>query len=121
MGSAERHAHQLQASSRRAHQLTLLGAVLRFLAPLTPAVLPVVVFIWYRTRRELREIRQELVTLRQAPLPLDPRLDDLREAVEAIGVEVGRLVEAQRDTTRLLSERGSARARLEPGSPADSA
>ena len=67
MGSAERHAHQLQASTRRPHQLTLLGAVLRFLAPLTPAVLPVVVFIWYRTRRELREIRQELVTLRQAP------------------------------------------------------
>jgi hypothetical protein len=84
-------------------------------------VLPVVVFIWYRTRRELREIRQELVTLRQAPLPPDPRLDDLLEAVEAMGVEVGRLVEAQRDTTRLLSERESARARLEPGSTTDSA
>jgi hypothetical protein len=99
----------------------MIDDLLRFLAPLTPAVLPVVVFIWYRTRRELREIRQELVTLRQAPLPRDPRLDDLLEAVEAMGVEVGRLVEAQRDTTRLLLEREPARARLKPGSTTDSA
>ena len=98
----------------------MIDDLLRFLAPLTPAVLPVVVFIWYRTRRELREIRQELVTLRQAPLLRDPRLDDLLDAVEAMGVEVGRLVEAQRDTTRALSERESARARLEPGSTTDS-
>ena len=99
----------------------MIDELLRFLAPLTPAVLPVVVFIWYRTRRELREIRQELVTLRQARVPLDPRLDEVLEAVEAMGVEVRRLVEAQRDTTRLLSERESVRARLEPGSTTDSA
>jgi hypothetical protein len=92
----------------------MIDDLLRFLAPLTPAVLPVVVFIWYRTRRELREIRQELVTLRQAPVPLDPRLDDLLEAVEAMGVEVRRLVEAQRDTTRLLSERESPGPGLSP-------
>lgn len=94
----------------------MIDELLRFLAPLTPAVLPVVVFIWYRTRRELREIRQELAALRQAPLPLDSRLDALLEAVEAMGAEVGRLAEAQHATMRLLSERESARARLEPGS-----
>jgi hypothetical protein len=98
----------------------MIDDLLHFLAPLTPAVLPVVVFIWYRTRRELREIRQELAALRQAPFPPDPRLDELREAVEAMSVEMGRLVGAQRDTTRLLSERESARARLEPGSSTDS-
>jgi hypothetical protein len=98
----------------------MIDKLLQFLAPLTPAVLPVVVFVWYRTRRELREIRQELAALRQAPLPLDPRLDNLLEAVEAMSVEVRRLAEAQRDTTRLWSERESARARLEPGSRTDS-
>jgi hypothetical protein len=77
----------------------MIDDLLHFLAPLTPAVLPVVVFIWYRTRRELREIRQELAALRQAPFPPDPRLDELREAVEAMSVEMGRLVGAQRDTT----------------------
>jgi hypothetical protein len=97
----------------------MIDDVLHFLAPLAPAVLPVVVFIWYRTRRELREIRQELAALRQAQL--DPRLDDLLEAVEAIGGEVGRLAEAQRGTTLLLSERGAARARLEPGSTTEPA
>ena len=99
----------------------MIDDVLHFLAPLTPAVLPVVVFIWYRTRRELREIRQELAALRQAPSQLDPRLDDLLEAVEAIGGEVGRLAEAQRATLLLLSERGGARARLEPGSTTEPA
>jgi hypothetical protein len=34
--------------------------LLRFLAPLTAAVLPVLLLIWYRTRRELGEIRSEL-------------------------------------------------------------
>ena len=94
----------------------MIDDLLHFLAPLTPAVLPVVVFIWYRTRRELREIRQELAALRQAPSPPDPRLDQLLEAVEALGGEVGRLAEAQGAAMRLLSEREPARARLEPGS-----
>jgi hypothetical protein len=94
----------------------MIDDLLHFLAPLTPAVLPVVVFIWYRTRRELQEIRQELAALRQAPSPLDPRLGDLLEAVEAMGAEVGRLAEAQHAMMRVLSERESTRARLEPGS-----
>ena len=39
--------------------------VLKLLAPLTPAVLPVVTFIWYRTRQELHAIRHELAAVRQ--------------------------------------------------------
>ena len=62
-----------------------IDALLRFLEPLTPAVLPVVVFIWIRTRRELRAIRQELAELRQPPGALgDPRLDDFARAIEAM-------------------------------------
>jgi len=59
--------------------------------------------------------------LRHAPSPLDHRLDDLLEAVEAMGGELGRLAEAQRATMRLLSERDPARARLEPGSTTEPA
>lgn len=92
---------------------------LRFLAPLTPAVLPVVVFIWYKTRRELRAIRQELITLRQTSMPLDPRLDDLLEAVEAINAEVARLTEAQQLMTKLLPDRLAATARVERGSTSE--
>ena len=94
--------------------------LLRFLDPLTPAVLPVVVFIWIRTRRELRTIREELVALRQAPPPLDPRLDDLLQAVEAVNRELARLSDAERATMRVLSEREPAR-RLEPGTSTEPA
>jgi hypothetical protein len=94
--------------------------LLQFLAPLTPAVLPVVVFIWVRTRRELRAIREELAALRQAPARLDPRLDDLLQAMQAMEGELARLTEAQRITMRVQSEREPARARLEPGTSTES-
>ena len=35
------------------------------LAPLTPAVLPIMAFIWYRTRQELHAIKGERAALRQ--------------------------------------------------------
>ena len=95
--------------------------LLRFLAPLTPAVLPVVVFIWYKTRRELRAIRQELTTLRQTSRSQDPRLDDLLEAIEAMNTEVARLAEAQRLMTQLLPEGRAAPARVERGSTSEPA
>lgn len=67
--------------------------VLHLLEPLTPAVLPVVVFVWYRTRQELRAIRRELVELRESPALPDPRLDDLLAGMEALRAEVARLAE----------------------------
>ena len=70
--------------------------VLRFLAPLTPAVVPLVVIIWRRNRRELHAIRSELLEIRQHPSPPDPRLDELLEAVDTLGAEVARLADAQR-------------------------
>jgi hypothetical protein len=98
-----------------------IDALLRFLEPLTPAVLPVVVFIWIRTRRELRAIRQELAELRQAPGALgDPRLDDFARAIEAMGTELAHLAQAQRDTMRLLEEREPTRPRLAPGTSTES-
>jgi hypothetical protein len=90
--------------------------VLHFLAPLTPAVLPVIVFVWHRTRRELRDIRRELTALRQEPLPIDPRLDELIESVDGIRAELARLGESQRTALRLLSEREIARAQIGHGS-----
>jgi len=93
--------------------------LLRILAPLTPAVLPVIVFVWYRTRRELRQIRKELVALRQEPFPPDPRLDELLEAVELMRAQMARLTESQSATVRLLTERPATRSRLEPGSGGD--
>ncbi len=71
--------------------------ILKFLATLTPAVLPVMVLVYHKTRRELRGIRNELFELRQRPAPPDPRLDELLEAVDALGAKVERLTEAQRN------------------------
>src|SRR5262249_11263980 len=107
------------APSREVH--LNIDDLLRFLEPLTPAVLPVVVFIWIRTRRELRAIRQELAELRQSPgVPgEDPRLDGLVQAIETMGSELAHLAQTQRDTLRLLEERESTRARLGPGTSTD--
>jgi hypothetical protein len=71
-------------------------AVLRLLAPLTPAVLPVIVLVWHRTRQELRGIRRELVELRQRPLVAEPQLERLTQAVAAMALELERLTEADR-------------------------
>jgi hypothetical protein len=65
--------------------------LLHFLAPLTPAVLPVLVFVWHRTRRELRQIRTELTGLRAERSLPDPRLDELLEAVDGMRAELTRL------------------------------
>ena len=63
--------------------------VLKFLAPLTPAILPVVTFIWYRTRQELRAIRHELVAVRQM-IGGEPRLAPIVAAVEALRADAVR-------------------------------
>jgi len=57
--------------------------ILKLLAPLTPAVLPVVTFIWYRTRQELHTIRQELAAVRQV-IDREPRLAAIVAAAEAL-------------------------------------
>ena len=45
----------------------------------------------------------------QIPAGTDARLDRIEHAVEAIAVEVERISEGQRFTTKLLAERGSER------------
>jgi hypothetical protein len=90
--------------------------VLHYLAPLTPAVLPVLVLIWHRTRQELGAVRRELAALRQEGIGPDPRLDELLEAVDGLRAELTRLGEAQRSTLRLVSEREQAQPQLGPGS-----
>jgi hypothetical protein len=89
--------------------------MLRFLAPVAPAVLPVVVFIWHRTRVELRQIRGELVSLREVRALPDPRLDEVLEALDGMRAELQRLGEAQRATLQLMSERDAAHLKLAPG------
>jgi len=63
--------------------------VLKLLAPLTPAVIPVVTFIWYRTRQELHGIRHELATVRQM-LVGEARLMPLVGAVESLRADAVR-------------------------------
>lgn len=57
---------------------------------------------WARARE--RAIRAELARQR-LPAVNDPRLDRLQHAVEAVAVEVERISEAQRFTTKLLADR----------------
>jgi hypothetical protein len=89
--------------------------LLRFLAPVAPAVLPIMVFIWHRTRRELRQIRGELTALRTERGLSDPRLDELLEAMDGMRTELVRLGEAQRSTLRLVADQEARRSRLTPG------
>jgi hypothetical protein len=91
-----------------------IDSVLRYLAPLTPAVLPVLVLIWHRTRRELGLIRRELISLRETRALSDPRLDEVLEALDGMRAELMRLGEAQRATVQLMAERDAARLRLGP-------
>lgn len=66
-----------------------IDEVLKILAPLTPAVLPVVTFIWYRTRQELHAIRHELAAVRQA-IGGEQRLAPIVAAVEALRADAVR-------------------------------
>jgi len=63
--------------------------ILKLLAPLTPAVLPVVTFIWYRTRQELHGIRHELATVRQL-IGGEARLAPMVAAVEVLRADAVR-------------------------------
>jgi len=109
------------ASSRRFHLGAIMNVddLLRYLAPLTPAVLPILVLIWHRTRRELGQIRGELTALRAERSLPDPRLDELLEAVDGMRAEVARLGEAQRSSLRLLAGREPASPQLAPGAISD--
>lgn len=68
--------------------------MLILLAPLTPAVLPIMAFIWYRTRQELHAIKGEVAALRQMLAP-DPGFDRLAASVESIRADMAR-AEARR-------------------------
>jgi hypothetical protein len=68
--------------------------MLILLAPLTPAVLPIMAFIWYRTRQELHAIKGEVAALRHMLAP-DPGFDRLAASVESIRADLAR-AEARR-------------------------
>jgi hypothetical protein len=63
--------------------------LLVLLAPLTPAVLPIMAFIWYRTRQELQAIKGEVAALRQV-LTANPGFDRLAASVELMRVDIAR-------------------------------
>ena len=86
---------------------------------------------WWNARKELR-LRQEIArelglrsheTLYERPRQPDHRAPSsaetqrLEESIEAIALEVERLVEGQRFVARLLSERGVEHARERPSVP----
>jgi hypothetical protein len=71
--------------------------ILKLLAPLTPAVLPVVTYIWYRTSHELHAIRKELAGVRQA-IGGEPRLAPIVAAGDALRADAVRT-----DALRLIA------------------
>lgn len=91
---------------------------------ISPFLVPIVFFIsvpvtivgimlarGYLKRAELASRRTEL-----SPA-LEARLDRMEQAMDAIAVEIERISEAQRFTTKLLSERSGASAGLLEGNP----
>ena len=65
-------------------------------------------FVW---RLAPRVRRQEMLAEQEA----DPRLDRLQQSLDAIGLEVERIGEAQRFTTKLAAERVDADSPKPPG------
>jgi len=95
-----------------------IDTVLRWLAPLTPAVLPIIVLVWHRTRGELRGLRSEVRALREQRLPLaDPRIDELVEIMDGMRAELARLNESQQAGLRLLAERETTVVRIPAATP----
>ena len=90
--SAERRL-DLSASPSMQDLLTFLGVV-------TPPLTLAFGVAWYMTRAELRRRRRE-----QEPPQAVERFDRIERAVESIAMDVERLSEDQRFTTRLLAER----------------
>jgi hypothetical protein len=85
---------------------------------ISPFLIPIVFFITIPitiigvmlTRAHVRRLERQPPRTELSP-ELTARLDRMEQAVDAIAVEVERISEAQRFTTRLLSERS-------PGAPA---
>ena len=65
-------------------------------------------FVW---RLAPRARRQEMVVV---AAEADPRLDRIQQSLDAIGLEVERLGEAQRFTTKVMAERADAAAPKPP-------
>ena len=72
-----------------------------------PLVLALARRIWVRTGRHPAAVGLES----------SPRLQRIEQAVESIAIEVERIGEAQRYTTKLLSERGNVGAHIPPAAP----
>jgi signal transduction histidine kinase len=81
-----------------------IDKLLLALAPLTPALLPIIVIIWYRTRQELQGIRAELKEIKERPVLSDPRLGYLTTAIANLTDEMRRIAESERQTVQLLTD-----------------
>jgi hypothetical protein len=75
-----------------------------------------VTFAWLWARARERALRAELE--RRSRVEAPEELQTLTHAVEAIAIEVERIAEGQRFTTKLLSERGESGAGIANKSPA---
>jgi chromosome segregation ATPase len=64
----------------------------------------VVAIIWYRTRQELRAIRREIAQLSRVDPSANRQLDHVSQLLDAMAVDLERLAENQRYTTRLLTQ-----------------
>ena len=68
--------------------------------------IPISMFVWFWGRTYARRMEREP---RRASVPADvtERLERMESSIDAIAIEIERISEGQRFTTKLLSERGA--------------
>ena len=69
-------------------------------------VIPMCVIGWPVARAYARRLESQ-PTAPPVPIEVQARLERMEQAIDSIAIEVERISEGQRFTTRLLSERGS--------------
>jgi hypothetical protein len=83
------------------------------------SIVPISVIGWPLARAYARRVEQE-ASRPQIPSEVSARLERMEQAIDSIAVEVERISEGQRFTTKLLSERTAPqpgpRAAIPPGS-----
>jgi hypothetical protein len=71
------------------------------------ACIPISMFVWFWGRTYARRMEREPAPT-AIPADVSARLERMESAIDTIAIEIERISEGQRFTTKLLSERGTA-------------